>query len=99
MAWAHGRLVGGRSGHSVDSSYLGHPDGQVTIATHLLLAPYRTPRTWDVQHRAGELPVRHARRRCALDHFSVLRDELAALTDRAVRLDLDDAALERVDTA
>jgi hypothetical protein len=81
------------------SSYLGHPAADRTAAAHLRLRPRHAPRVWLVEHEPSTLPVRDARRRCLLDHLAELRALVATITAQEVRVDVDDAALERLDRA
>ena len=86
-------------GVELHSCYLGHPAADRTAAAHLQLSPRDAPRVRLVEHEPSALPVRDARRRCLLDHLAELRALVAAATGREVRVDVDDAALERVDRA
>jgi hypothetical protein len=86
-------------GTELHSCYLGHPAADRTAAAHLELRPRDAPRVRLLEHQPSTLPVRDARRRCLLDHLAELRGLLAATTGQQVRVDVDDAALERLDRA
>jgi len=79
------------------SSYLGHPDADEALASHLGLAPNHDPLTWSTTHRGTELPIADARRRCLYDHVLELQELLGAGGD--VTVELSDEALELVDIA
>ncbi len=85
-------------GVQLHSSYLGHPDVERTSAAHLWIAA-GGPRLWTAEHDAADLPVAHGRRRCLLDHLSVLANELRAMTDGEVTLDVPAAGLVQLDEA
>lgn len=87
-------------GVELHSSYLGHPDADEALATHLGLAPESEPLTWSATHRGAELPVADARRRCLYDHALELQELLTGdESARAVTVELPDGALELVDSA
>jgi hypothetical protein len=81
------------------SSYLGHPDGAESVATHLALEPGAAPRTWTERHLATELPVADERQRCLYDHLAELAELVASHTGGEVTIDVADAAIETVDAA
>ena len=81
------------------SSYLGHPDADESIASHLQLGPDLSPQTWVETHVARELPVSAERRRCLLDHVLCLQQLLESATGGEVTVELADDALELVDVA
>ncbi len=81
------------------SSYLGHPDGAESVATHLALEPRAAPRTWTKRHPGGELPVGDERQRCLYDHLAQLQELVANVTAGEVTIDVADAAIETVDAA
>lgn len=85
-------------GVQLHSSYLGHPGAERTSAAHLWIAA-GGPRLWTVEHHPADLPVAHARRRCLLDHLSVLADELRAMAHGDVTLDVPAAGLAQLDEA
>ena len=84
-------------GVELHSSYLGHPDADEALATHLGLAPDTDPLTWSKPHRGAELPVAEARRRCLYDHVLELQQLLGDAGE--VSVELADEALELVDAA
>ena len=86
-------------GVELHSSYLGHPDADETLASHLGLSPDADPITWSTPHRGTEMPVGEARRRCLYDHALELQELLTDDSARAVAVDLADEALELIDVA
>lgn len=86
-------------GVELHSSYLGHPDADESVASHLQLAPDQHPRTWVETHPSGELPVSEARRACLYDHLVELQQLLASSCEGEVTVDLADEALQLVDVA
>jgi hypothetical protein len=45
------------------------------------------------------MPVREARRLCLYDHLAALRELLDEHTNRSIRVEIADQALDRVDVA
>ncbi len=86
-------------GIELHSCYLGHPDAEESIASHLQLGPDLSPQTSCHTHDASELPVKAARRRCLYDHVLELQQLLGAVNGGEVRVELADDALELVDVA
>ncbi len=83
----------------LQSSYLGHPDADESIASHLQLGPDLSPRTWAETHPADRLPVSEARSRCLYDHLFELQQLLGYASGGEITVELADQALELIDTA
>ena len=84
-------------GIELHSSYLGHPDAEESIASHLQLGPDLSPKTWVETHDGAGLPVSAARRRCLYDHVLELQELLRGVSGGEVTVELADDALELVD--
>ena len=81
---------------TLHSAYLGQ-HGEVTAATHLLLAPDTDPTPVMREHPADAMPVADPERhRCLYDHLQQLLDALNRNGHHA-RVDVVDAALASID--
>lgn len=85
-------------GIELHSSYLGHRDAANSTIAHLLLTPDAIPRTSTRTAPGSDLPISVGRRRCLLDHLTVLQDAVAARY-RDARVTVDERALDRVEHA
>ena len=86
-------------GVELHSSYLGHPDAEVSTIATVRLRPGVRPEVTSELRDAADLPVREARRRCLLDHLAELRDLVAEASESEVSIEFADEAAELVDVA
>ena len=86
-------------GVELHSSYMGHPDAEVSIIGTIRLRPGVRPEVTSDLRDAATLPVREARRRCLLDHLAELRDLVAEASEGEVSIEFADEAAELVDVA
>ena len=86
-------------GVELHSSYLGHPDAEVSTIAAVRLRPGVRPEVTSELRDAATLPVREARRRCLLDHLAELRDLVAEASESEVSIEFADEAAELVDVA